>query len=329
MNDHQRGNANPFSSSRQNDKPGIGNASSRVEPSIGQLTADTADTHEVDLSGRASGVRGGGPVGAAQDHDEDWRQTDRSDQQETPAGGMHGSRHSIDSDEDLAAADRAAEDWRSSDPATGDWDEEAGNWLGGWPLGTLAIAVIALILLVIGGFGVMSERSAMQAQLRDLQSQLTVATAADTQGPQRDSQRKLQARNAILEDQVRTLTRENHELNNTLQTLETKLAAYRNSPVKSEPAPAPAPAPRASAETSAPKGKWFVNFSSYRERDLAQRWADRLQPASGEVVVLAAPSSDLFRVRVVSIADEQTARRIASSLQSEFGLPKPLWVGEE
>ena len=80
----------------------------------------------------------------------------------------------------------------------------------------------------------------------------------------------------------------------------------------------------------AANGHWFVNFGSYGQRAIAQRWADQLQPGAGRVVVsdVARDGGTLYRVRVVGLADRSAAEGVARKLESSHGLAK-LWVGQE
>jgi cell division septation protein DedD len=75
-------------------------------------------------------------------------------------------------------------------------------------------------------------------------------------------------------------------------------------------------------------GDWFVNFSSYSQRGTAESWASKLKPATGNVVVAPAQSNgrDIFRVRVIDLADKSSAQAVANQLQREFSTGK-LWVG--
>ncbi|MBN7797230.1 SPOR domain-containing protein [Parahaliea mediterranea] len=224
-----------------------------------------------------------------------------------------------------------------------DWEEdyeeeESASPLQSWPLGMIAIAVVALILLSVGGFGVMQERSAMQERVRDLEARLAVAVDPEQLATERGAHRELVLRNETLGNRVQSLLLENRRLNDTVSGLEKQLAVQRaaadnagsGNPAKASAADStkPKPAPSAPAVTAATSGNWFVNFGSYSQRRLAESWAGRLKPAAGEVKVIAAPGGDLYRVRVVSLPDRSTARSVASDLQKTYKLPE-LWVGED
>lgn len=260
-------------------------------------------------------------------------------------------------EEDDTFVDYTNDDWDEVDDADGtvessddrldeyvdeeDWEdyeeEETTSPLQSWPLGMIAIAVVALILLSVGGFGVMQERSAMQERVRDLEAQLAVAVDPEQLATERSAHRELVQRNENLGNRVQSLLLENRRLGDTVSGLEKQLAAQQaatNSAAEGARSPAeasaggspePAPAPSAPAATG---GDWFVNFGSYSQRRLAESWAGRLKPAAGEVKVIAAPGGDLYRVRVVSLPDRATAQSVASTLQQKYKLSE-LWVGED
>jgi len=224
--------------------------------------------------------------------------------------------------------DDDSEEWDEGE----DGEDEAG-FFGFWPVGMLAIAGIAVILLAVGGFGVMHERSTMQEQIRALQSELALAVDPQQLAVERGSQRKVMERNRTLEASVQELQLDNRQLSDTVRGLEQQLEVQQAAASKvpdSKPAAAePPPAEKAPTKTPAStSGNWFVNFGSYREKSHAERWAGRLAPAAGKVVVAAAPGGDLFRVRVVALPNKKTADQVAAELQSKYGLSE-LWVGEQ
>jgi cell division septation protein DedD len=102
---------------------------------------------------------------------------------------------------------------------------------------------------------------------------------------------------------------------------------------QTSPKPKPAAEPKASplhdaATSTAGNSGWFVNFSSYSQRDTAESWSGRLKPGQGQVVVEAAQSNGkrIYRVRVVNLPDKETAQALAVQLQQKFNTGK-LWVG--
>ncbi|MFV0276469.1 MAG: SPOR domain-containing protein [Parahaliea sp.] len=203
------------------------------------------------------------------------------------------------------------------------------------PLGLIAVGLVALVLLAMGGFGVLKERAALREQIRDLRAQLAQAVQPEQLSRERSTHRELEERNEDLGRHVEALTLENHRLVDTVAGLELQLDAQRSAAEAAENT-APASSAKAAsgstrtvaATTSDSAGKWFVNFGSYASKRTAERWVERLQPEAGRVVVLDAPGGKLFRVRVVALPDRATAQSVATSLQSRYNLSR-LWVGED
>jgi cell division septation protein DedD len=208
------------------------------------------------------------------------------------------------------------------------------------PLGLIAVAVLAVLLLAGGGYGVMQQRAATQAQIQQLQAELAAAVSPREVAAGRDAVRELERRSAELQASVDRLTVENLGLRDTVADLQAELEARQNSAPpstatsgdsgggagtarKAVPA-APAPA------TSTASSGWFVNFGSYSQRQTAQSWVTRLQPAAGSVTVTSANKAGetFYRVRVVGLSSREQAEGVARRLEREYSLPK-LWVGTQ
>ncbi|GAB5412648.1 MAG: hypothetical protein Cons2KO_02510 [Congregibacter sp.] len=217
------------------------------------------------------------------------------------------------------------------------------------PIAMIAVVAIALLLLGIGGYGVVKQRGEMQAEIRDLQARLATTITPEEAEAEREEQRRIALENESLAAEIEALNAENSELAAQLQTIEAQLAerqaaakvqAEAASKAKAqaaavaarreaEKAAASRAAPQESVSRSSSRGPWFVNFGSYAQRDVAQRWASRLETSSGEVVVQSATAAgkQLYRVRVVGLADQDEAERIATRLERQYQLPR-LWVGK-
>ena len=223
--------------------------------------------------------------------------------------------------------------------------EEPRNWRPSW--GMLAAVAIALLLLGVGGFGVLEQRSATQEQIRDLQARLSTAVTPGQAEAYREREAELELRVENLNAEIERLTASNQGLRAQVGELE---AAQRDSQAaidaersRAEAAIADArtragqatePAAAVSApvepEVAAPGGRWFVNFGSYAARPVAADWARRLEVDAGRVVIQSIQSEgrSLHRLRVVGLADRDAAERIATQLERRFDLPR-LWVGRE
>jgi cell division septation protein DedD len=220
----------------------------------------------------------------------------------------------------------------------------------GWPLGLMAVAVVAMVLLAAGGYGVIQQRSAMQNEIRQLQAELATAANPDELSAGREALRELEQRNQQQLASLDAVKAENRRLQDRVAGLEQQLraaaggsggAAGSTQASKATP-PVQAAAKTAAAEPTAPEpaagstlaaaaggtGDWFVNFGSYSQKAIAESWAKKLKPAAGKVVV--SPGSKdggtFYRVRVVALADRAEAEQVSRQLQQDYGLPR-LWVG--
>ncbi|MFK7975261.1 MAG: SPOR domain-containing protein [Halioglobus sp.] len=133
------------------------------------------------------------------------------------------------------------------DSLTDDWDEqdmtpeqEAEAWLDergypadegdgsqSWPLGLIAVAVVALVLLIAGGYGVMQQRSATQEEIRELRAALATAASPEEVTESRTAAAEAEQRNIQLKEQLYTLSAENRRLSDTVTGLETQMAVQQ------------------------------------------------------------------------------------------------------
>ncbi len=255
----------------------------------------------------------------------------------------------------------ADEEWDEEDdyPYEEDTDDYRGHLEEhgqGWPLGLIAVAVVAMVLLAAGGYGVIQQRSAMQNEIRQLQAELATAANPEELSAGREALRELEQRNQQQLASLDAAKAENRRLQDRVAGLERQLraaaggsggttgstqaseatppvqaAARPAAPESAAPKPA-APKPATAGSTLAAAaggtGDWFVNFGSYRQKEIAESWAKKLKPAAGKVVV--SPGSKdggtFYRVRVVALADRAEAEQVSRQLQQDYGLPR-LWVG--
>ncbi|NND65975.1 MAG: hypothetical protein HKN19_00180 [Halioglobus sp.] len=221
-----------------------------------------------------------------------------------------------------------------------------------WPYGLIAVAVLALVLLVAGGYGVIQQRQATEEEIRQLRAELATTASPVDVSASRQALKDMNAQNAELSRQVTNLERDNRRLTDMVAGLEAQLDAQQAAIAKAEagsataqaaaPQPAqpaaPAPQPTASktpaatpvTATAAPTGNWFVNFGSYGQEPIAREWAGKLNPGSGESVLVTAEVNGrtIYRVRVVGLSSRDAAERVARQLESTYKLPK-LWVGKQ
>ncbi len=207
-----------------------------------------------------------------------------------------------------------------------------------WPVGLIAVAALALVLLAAGGYGVMKQRAGMEQEIRDLQAQLALAANPEEVSSARASLGSLQEDNSELRTLLSELRDENRQLSDTLAGLEQQLVSQRDAAARAAPEPAaravsptqPAAQPAPAQPAPASSGEWFVNFGSYSERRLAEQWAARLKPEAGQVTVNSAQrdGSTFYRVRIIGLASDSQAQTVARTLEQQYELSR-LWVGRE
>ena len=252
----------------------------------------------------------------------------------------------MEPEQDEVEEEQEDDEW---DNEQGYYEEDSGDFQK-WPLGLIVVAIVALVLMAAGGYGVIQQRSATQEEIRQLQASLATAANPAEVSAGRDALREVQERNTELLTTVDALTLENRRLTDTVAGLEPQLAAQQVAlakpkpvavvtPAPVKPTPQPVEAQAATPQPATPKpaapvvaggGAWFVNFSSYDRRTTAEGWATKLKPEAGKVVVTTGnkEGATVYRVRVIELANRESAEKVARQLEKEYGLPK-LWVGRK
>lgn len=117
-----------------------------------------------------------------------------------------------------------------------------------WPLGLIVVGVVAVALLAAGAYGVLQQRAATQAELRDLRAALAVAATPDAIGASRGALETLQQAHDKLAAEAQALTLENRRLADTVAGLEAQLGVQQSVPA--QPVPAAKTKPDAGADKS-------------------------------------------------------------------------------
>jgi len=213
-----------------------------------------------------------------------------------------------------------------------DEDSPEEGFVEPWPVGLIAVAIIALLLLAAGGYGVIQQRSAMQEEIRQLQAALSTTSSNTEVAASRQAQRTLETRNEELQGQLDKLLQENQTLRDSLSDPkpppESKpIVAPEVKPDSVTTRPEPVPTVTKADTTST---TWFVNFGSYTQEPVANSWAARLKSEEGKVVVVSGNkgSTRYFRVRVINLPSREIAEKIARQLEQTHNLPR-LWIGKQ
>lgn len=220
-----------------------------------------------------------------------------------------------------------------------DYDGEYADESAKWPMGLVAVGLLAVVLLAAGGYGVLQQRAATEQQIRQLRAELAIAATPPAQVEVDNSAvTEARKRNIELSMAMESLKLENRRLVDTVAGLEAQLDAQQQALAKpAPPPPRPEPAatkpkpaaPATSTQGSSAAGDWFVNFGSYSQRATADSWAAKLNPANGRAVVTTGTrdGKTFYRVRVIGLQDKAVAEQVAGQLSSQYGLGK-LWVGK-
>ncbi len=212
--------------------------------SIFRSSHSDADAHPVDNAGRREPAFGRFGDSSHEEYEEPERDTDYfsgynddehleeeqddlfSHEDEEPvaevANGASWSSHTPEADA-APSAEEDAEDQAWLDEEEGyELDEPAGTAM---PLRLIAVAVVALLLLTVGAYGVLQERAAMQEELLELRAALATGVSESDLADAREALRELQASYDTLAAQSSALSGENNQLKEAVAALEAQQAA--------------------------------------------------------------------------------------------------------
>ena len=119
-----------------------------------------------------------------------------------------------ESDQPLAGE---PDDWLENEDSDNDETEDSTQ---SWPLGLIAVAAVALMLLAAGGYGVIQERAETEEELRQLRETLTTVTSLDDAGVSQKALQTLKQSYDGLTINAEALMRENRRLTNAVAELE-------------------------------------------------------------------------------------------------------------
>lgn len=215
------------------------------------------------------------------------------------------------------------------------------------PLWPVITAGCALILVVIGGWGAITERSSLTARIAELESAAAKMPqrgdlSSSEEQSLRDENQRLANQLEDLRDQLSAMARELSELETALSsdlavsqpvdkvaatTLSNEVA---NTSSNQDQAVGDTPSDEGNTSDEANIGGWFVNVAAYSQASAAQSWVDKLTASLNENVVSAkvvVNEKTLYRVRIVGLANRTAAQALASRLESSYNIG-PLWVGK-
>ena len=194
------------------------------------------------------------------------------------------------------------------------------------PVWTTVAMGAALVLLVVGGWGAISERSKLTNTVAQLENALA---AKSRQGDMTaEEEQILQSDNQSLRLQLESLREQYGAVAREIELLQRSVNAQIEQPTPEESTAegtSAAPAPSSNGD-----GNWFVNVAAYSKQAMAEKWASKISSDASKVVVSAVEVNGkaLYRLRIVGIASRQDATRLAGELEKTYRIG-PLWVGTE
>ena len=234
---------------------------------------------------------------------------------------------------------------------------------GKLPLWPTIAGALAVVLLIMGGWGAVSERTALQARIVELEQQTSRLQRPQANAGAEEEKAALQAENASLRVQLDSLREQYTAAQSEIEALrspqedtisepdepatadlamaaspdETTTATAEDAideppavdtlatPAVVEPEPATATEP-----PPAPTGSWFVNVAAYSKPSTADDMAGKLRDEGLNAITQTVESGGrtLYRVRAVGFASQSEARDIAEELELQYSTG-PLWVGKD
>jgi cell division septation protein DedD len=353
-------NDNPQTEGKPSPGAGPADHNERHEPRFGSFNDSDEDTYE------------------EPDRDTDYTSGYRADSELDDADFEDSfSDEEADEEDDLFSQEEYDEEFESETESELPDEEQPDNWLDedsptddddnqgpSFPLGLVAVAIVALVLLAAGGYGVMQERAATQEELRQLRATLATASSPEATSDNREALAEIKQAHEKLLVEAEALTLENRRLTDTIAGLQAQLGTPQevlaNTTASAKPATKPQseiaalygetpPAAEETASTQPTTSKpaapepaatppvapvssegWFVNFGSYTSRAVAKSWSTKLEPDAGKVIVAQSTKdgTTYYRVRVIGLASKSAAEEVARQLETDLQVGR-LWIGKE
>tara|TARA_B110000503_G_scaffold134307_1_gene213095 strand:- start:713 stop:1882 length:1170 start_codon:yes stop_codon:yes gene_type:complete len=242
----------------------------------------------------------------------------------------HAEQHS---EQQMAGTEASAEQGSSS-------ADHSATPVRNFPVWPALLLGAALVLLVIGSWGAMTEQSALNARIVEL-NQMNKRAKADG-NLNAKAKAALEENNEAMRLQLVTLREQYAALTSQINSMQEPQAD--NIAVVSEPTTELSGDPGASAASSlsiagnaavatviptASGGPWFVNIGSYDDRDVAAESVQQFESMDYLLVIQAAEVNGrmYYRIRATDFATQDDAQAAAKQFETTFNM-QPLWVGK-
>ena len=149
----------------------------------------------------------------SEDEDEGFDNASSDDEEQDAFSFEEEGEEKYEADEISA---REPDDWLENEERYNDGREDRTQ---SWPLGLIAVATVALMLLAAGGYGVMQERAETEEELRQLRETLTTVSSLEDTGASLKALQTLQQSYDGLTINAEALMRENRRLANAVACL--------------------------------------------------------------------------------------------------------------
>lgn len=297
--------------------------------------SDNRFARNSDISRSGAGLRQE-PTLTRFDADDDFEEPDRdadyaSGYHSDDADDVYASRddYSDDRDSDLFPDEDGGTPYGVDDEEEPDaWDEdddypeENEQRAQGWPLGLIAVAVVALVLLAAGGYGVMKQRAATEEELRQLRAELATSSSNSGDSAARAALEELQAAYDTLAAEAETLRLENRTLTDTAAGLQAQLGKQQSTPSATAAAAAqPTPGNAVGAEPAAKPAQAVATPSKPPPPEAVKPVATKPAETKSAVAtnVAAAATSGPWFVNFGSYATREMADSWAARLKPGAG----------
>lgn len=237
------------------DANSIGN-NQRREPRFGSFDNDDEDAYEE--PDRDTDYVSGFSADSVEEEEEEFEDTFPDENEDEEDSDLLSA-------EDDDADYRPASVWSERDQSVAEepdaWLQQEGyldedeDSIRKWPLGLIAVAIVALVLLSAGGYGVMQQRAATQQELTQLRAALATTARPEDASSRRDALQSLQQSYDKLAANAEALTLENRRLTDTVAGLQAQLGVQQAVLTKTLPAANPVKPPVADAVASLYKTK--------------------------------------------------------------------------
>ena len=231
---------------------------------------------------------------------------------------------------------------------------------GKLPLWPTIAGALAVLLLIMAGWGAFSERSALQTRIAQLEQE-TSAPQLPAGSLSAEEASALQAERASLRMQLDALRSQYSGVQAELESLRSQedasatptipavpasavsvaesskpeatmneVAKEPSQPMDSAPAAATTPRGPAPSKPAVSGGNWFVNVAAYSKSSTAEMMAEELRNEGFQVFTATVESGGrtLHRVRAVGFTSQSEAKTVASELERQYNTG-PLWVGQD